>query len=99
MRSGSVRTVRPGLSRGMRSNADAGRAGTYRCSCGGTAEAAFTNKERAAILEKAKEEKQAEIKRTREEIAQELDLNPRTIDSYFKEIGIKSKTKIKEMEK
>lgn len=36
---------------------------------------------------------------SREEIAQELDLNPRTIDSYFKEIGIKSKTKIKEMEK
>ena len=35
---------------------------------------------------------------TREEIASEMGLSPRTIDSYFKEIGVKSKTKIKEME-
>lgn len=35
---------------------------------------------------------------SREEIAKEMELSPRTIDSYFKEIGVKSKTKIKEME-
>lgn len=35
---------------------------------------------------------------SREEIAHEMALNPRTIDSYFKEIGVKSKTKMKEME-
>lgn len=29
---------------------------------------------------------------TREEIAQELNINPRTVDSYFKELGIKRKT-------
>ena len=31
---------------------------------------------------------------SREEIAHEMQLNPRTIDSYLKELGIKSKTKI-----
>ena len=31
---------------------------------------------------------------SREEIASTLELNPRTIDSYFKELGIKSKTKM-----
>ena len=31
---------------------------------------------------------------SREEIASTLKLNPRTIDSYFKELGIKSKTKM-----
>lgn len=35
---------------------------------------------------------------SREEIAEEMELSPRTIDSYFKEIGVKSKTRIKEME-
>ena len=35
---------------------------------------------------------------SREEIASTLELNPRTIDSYFKELGIKSKTKMTEME-
>ena len=34
---------------------------------------------------------------SKEEIAQEMELNERTIDSYFKEIGVKPKTKIKEM--
>jgi len=36
---------------------------------------------------------------SREEIANTLELNPRTIDSYFKELGIKNKTKMPEMEK
>lgn len=31
---------------------------------------------------------------SREEIASEMHLNPRTIDSYLKELGIKEKTKI-----
>lgn len=35
---------------------------------------------------------------SREEIANTLELNPRTVDSYFKELGIKSKTKMTEME-
>ena len=35
---------------------------------------------------------------SREEIANTLELNPRTIDSYFKELGIKNKTKMPEME-
>ena len=35
---------------------------------------------------------------SREEIAQEMQINPRTVDSYFKELGIKSKTKITELE-
>lgn len=35
---------------------------------------------------------------SREEIANTLELNPRTVDSYFKELGIKSKTKITDLE-
>lgn len=35
---------------------------------------------------------------SRAEIAQEMNISPRTIDSYFKEIGVKTKTKFKEME-
>jgi DNA-binding CsgD family transcriptional regulator len=35
---------------------------------------------------------------SRAEIAQEMNINPRTVDSYFKEIGVKTKTKFKEME-
>lgn len=31
---------------------------------------------------------------SREEIASEMHLNPRTIDSYLKELGVKEKTKI-----
>lgn len=31
---------------------------------------------------------------SREEIAEEMQMNPRTIDSYLKELGIKNKTKI-----
>ena len=34
---------------------------------------------------------------SREEIADEMGINPRTVDSYFKEIGLKSKTKIQEL--
>lgn len=34
---------------------------------------------------------------SRNEIAREMCLNPRTVDSYLKEIGVKSKTVIKEM--
>lgn len=33
---------------------------------------------------------------SRDEIAYEMGINPRTVDSYFKEIGIKNKTKMKE---
>lgn len=32
---------------------------------------------------------------SREEIAEEMQMNPRTIDSYLKELGIKNKTRIK----
>lgn len=32
---------------------------------------------------------------SREEIASEMGLNERTIDSYFKEIGVKNKTKMR----
>ena len=35
---------------------------------------------------------------SREEIAKEMQINPRTVDSYLKELGIKSKTKMAEME-
>lgn len=35
---------------------------------------------------------------SREEIAEEMGINPRTVDSYFKEIGVKNKTKIKDLE-
>ncbi len=35
---------------------------------------------------------------SQEEIATEMGINIRTIDSYFKEIGIKNKTKIKDLE-
>ena len=35
---------------------------------------------------------------SRQEIANEMGINPRTVDSYFKEIGVKNKTIIKEME-
>lgn len=31
---------------------------------------------------------------SREEIAEEMQMNPRTIDSYLKELGIKNKTRI-----
>ena len=34
---------------------------------------------------------------SREEIAHEMGINPRTVDSYFKEIGVKNKTKMKEL--
>lgn len=34
---------------------------------------------------------------SRDEIASEMDINPRTIDSYLKEIGVKDKTIIKEL--
>lgn len=34
---------------------------------------------------------------SREEIAHEMNLNLRTIDSYFKEIGLKKKTKISDL--
>lgn len=34
---------------------------------------------------------------SREEIAHEMNISPRTIDSYFKEIGVKNKTKIKDL--
>lgn len=34
---------------------------------------------------------------SRDEIASEMQINPRTVDSYLKELGIKSQTKIKEM--
>lgn len=33
---------------------------------------------------------------SREEIAQEMQINPRTVDSYLKELGIKNKTKMKD---
>lgn len=35
---------------------------------------------------------------SREEIADEMGINPRTVDSYFKEIGLKNKTKITDLE-
>ena len=35
---------------------------------------------------------------SRAEIAQEMNISPRTVYSYFKEIGVKTKTKFKEME-
>lgn len=35
---------------------------------------------------------------SRNEIAYEMQINPRTVDSYLKEIGVKNKTIIKEME-
>lgn len=35
---------------------------------------------------------------SRAEIAQEMNISPRTVDSYFKEIGVKTKTKFKKME-
>lgn len=34
---------------------------------------------------------------SRDEIASEMQINPRTIDSYLKEIGVKNKTIMKEM--
>ena len=34
---------------------------------------------------------------SREEIANEMNINPRTVDSYLKEIGVKNKTKIKDL--
>ena len=34
---------------------------------------------------------------SRDEIADEMQINPRTVDSYLKEIGVKNKTKIKEI--
>lgn len=34
---------------------------------------------------------------SRDEIASEMQINPRTVDSYLKEIGVKNKTIIKEM--
>lgn len=35
---------------------------------------------------------------SRNEIATEMQINPRTVDSYLKEIGVKNKTIMKEME-
>lgn len=35
---------------------------------------------------------------SRDEIASEMQINPRTVDSYLKEIGVKNKTIMKEME-
>ena len=34
---------------------------------------------------------------SRDEIASEMQINPRTVDSYLKELGIKSQTKMKEL--
>ena len=34
---------------------------------------------------------------SKEEIANEMSINPRTVDSYLKEIGIKNKTKIQDL--
>lgn len=34
---------------------------------------------------------------SRDEIASEMQINPRTVDSYLKELGIKNLTKMKEM--
>ena len=34
---------------------------------------------------------------SRDEIASEMQINPRTVDSYLKELGIKNQTKMKEM--
>ena len=34
---------------------------------------------------------------SKEEIASEMQINPRTVDSYLKEIGVKNKTIMKEM--
>lgn len=34
---------------------------------------------------------------SRDEIASEMQINPRTVDSYLKEIGVKNKTIMKEM--
>ena len=34
---------------------------------------------------------------SKEEIAHEMNINPRTVDSYLKEIGVKNKTIMKEM--
>ena len=36
---------------------------------------------------------------SKDEIASEMDINPRTVDAYFKELGIKPKTKIMELGK
>lgn len=35
---------------------------------------------------------------SRDEIASEMQINPRTVDSYLKELGIKNLTKMKEMD-
>lgn len=35
---------------------------------------------------------------SRQEIADEMGINPRTVDSYFKEIGVKSKTKMSDFD-
>ena len=35
---------------------------------------------------------------SRDEIAHEMGVNPRTVDSYLKELGVKSKTKMQNME-
>ena len=35
---------------------------------------------------------------SRDEIASEMQINPRTVESYLKELGVKNKTIIKEME-
>ncbi len=42
-------------------------------------------------------QKLAKMGFSRDEIAQEMDINPRTVDSYFKELGIKDKTKIRDL--
>ena len=34
---------------------------------------------------------------SRDEIASEMQINPRTVDSYLKEIGVKNKTIMKEI--
>lgn len=34
---------------------------------------------------------------SRDEIASEMQINPRTVDSYLKELGIKNQTKMKEL--
>lgn len=43
-------------------------------------------------------QKLAKMGFSRDEIASEMGINPRTVDSYFKEIGIKNKTKIQDLE-
>ena len=42
-------------------------------------------------------QKLAKMGFSRDEIAYEMGINPRTVDSYFKELGLKSETKFKDL--